>query len=65
MERRLTDSASNLLALSPVSFPVGQTTKKACRNERQALDSFGGQGRNRTIDTRIFSPILFNKTIKY
>ena len=23
------------------------------------LDSFGGQGRNRTADTRIFSPLLY------
>ena len=25
----------------------------------QALDLTGGQGRNRTIDTRIFSPLLY------
>ncbi len=25
----------------------------------QAFDLFGGQGRNRTVDTRIFNPLLY------
>ena len=26
---------------------------------RQVLDAFGGLGRNRTTDTRIFNPLLY------
>jgi hypothetical protein len=29
------------------------------RKSLQAVDYNGGQGRNRTIDTRIFSPLLY------
>jgi hypothetical protein len=31
----------------------------AVREHRQAVESFGGQGRNRTTDTRIFNPLLY------
>ena len=35
-------------------------SKKACWLETmQAFDCFGGQGRNRTVDTRIFNPLLY------
>jgi hypothetical protein len=40
-----------------------QDLRKAQRlaaNERmQAVDLYGGQGRNRTTDTRIFNPLLY------
>jgi hypothetical protein len=31
----------------------------AVREHRQAVDLFGGLGRNRTTDTRIFNPLLY------
>jgi hypothetical protein len=33
--------------------------KKAYRNNLQAFDFIGGWGRNRTADTRIFNPLLY------
>ena len=33
--------------------------KKGKGLQLQAFDLIGGQGRNRTIDTRIFSPLLY------
>ena len=30
-----------------------------CRKALGYVDSFGAQGRNRTADTRIFSPLLY------
>ena len=36
-----------------------QSRKNENRRERDGLNLFGGQGRDRTGDTRIFSPLLY------
>src|SRR5215831_12063636 len=36
-----------------------QLPTTVCIGHSQVIDSFGGQGRNRTADTRIFSPLLY------
>jgi len=41
------------------------TTEKAYRDQSGKPFLFGGQGRNRTIDTRIFSPLRFGTAIVF
>ncbi len=33
--------------------------KEKAHHDRWALEFFGGQGQNRTADTRIFNPLLY------
>ena len=45
-------------ASKPRAFRHGHK-KTPCRKSRQGVHLSGGQGRNRTNDTRIFSPLLY------
>ena len=48
-----------LLLKAVVSEPAAVLKEKALRSVSQGLGFYGAQGRNRTIDTRIFSPLLY------
>jgi hypothetical protein len=42
-----------------ITQELHKAQRLAARERMQAVDSIGGLGRNRTTDTRIFNPLLY------
>jgi hypothetical protein len=45
--------------LDRITQELHKAKRLAARERMQAVDLSGGQGRNRTTDTRIFNPLLY------
>ena len=55
----LETSATQGIFSGSIAQEMHKAQRLAVREHMQAVDSLGGQGRNRTTDTRIFNPLLY------